>query len=84
GFYLYENGRSAGTNPEALNLIPSRQITTRPGDAWRRIRDAIIREAELARDEGVASESDIDTAVRLAMNFPKGPFELRREREAGA
>jgi 3-hydroxybutyryl-CoA dehydrogenase len=40
-----------------------------------RILGAIINEACLARDEGVATASDIDTAMRLGTNYPHGPLE---------
>lgn len=36
---------------------------------------AIINEAALAIDDNVASEDDIDTAMRLGTNFPHGPIE---------
>jgi 3-hydroxybutyryl-CoA dehydrogenase len=35
----------------------------------------IINEAYLAAEEGVASRADIDVAMRLGTNYPKGPFE---------
>jgi 3-hydroxybutyryl-CoA dehydrogenase len=35
----------------------------------------IINEAALALDEEVASAADIDTAMRLGTNYPKGPLE---------
>ncbi|MEO7333381.1 MAG: 3-hydroxyacyl-CoA dehydrogenase family protein, partial [Gemmatimonadales bacterium] len=45
----------------------------------RRIREAIAAEAILARDAGVASEADIDTALWLGAAHPEGPFAwLRR------
>jgi 3-hydroxybutyryl-CoA dehydrogenase len=40
-----------------------------------RILGAIINEACLARDEAVATASDIDTAMRLGTNYPHGPLE---------
>jgi 3-hydroxybutyryl-CoA dehydrogenase len=40
-----------------------------------RIRAAIRREAELARDAGVATAAEIDRALRLGANHPAGPFE---------
>jgi 3-hydroxybutyryl-CoA dehydrogenase len=40
---------------------------------------AVIAEAKLAAGEGVATPADIDTAIKLAMNFPRGPFEWRAE-----
>jgi 3-hydroxybutyryl-CoA dehydrogenase len=36
---------------------------------------AIINEAALAVDDGVASVADIDTAMRLGVNYPRGPLE---------
>ncbi len=36
---------------------------------------AVINEAALAVDEGVASPADIDTAMKLGTNYPKGPLE---------
>ena len=39
-----------------------------------RILGAILNEAALALDEGVASREDIDVAMRLGTNYPKGPL----------
>ena len=39
-----------------------------------RVLSAIINEAYLALGEGVASPADIDTAMRLGTNYPKGPL----------
>lgn len=75
GFYLYEAGRRAGENPRALAALP---VATLSADtAWDRLIGAVIAEAGLALDEGVAGKADIDLAIKLAMNFPKGPFEWR-------
>lgn len=77
GFYLYENGKKAGENPEAspvrIDSAPS------PESAWQAVIGAVIAEAELAHAEGVAGKADIDTAIKLAMNFPRGPFEWRKQ-----
>ncbi len=43
-----------------------------------RILDAIDGEARLAVADGVASESDIDLALRLGAGHPQGPFERPR------
>jgi 3-hydroxybutyryl-CoA dehydrogenase len=40
-----------------------------------RILGAILNEAALALDEGVATSEDIDTAMRLGTNYPRGPLE---------
>jgi 3-hydroxybutyryl-CoA dehydrogenase len=40
-----------------------------------RILVTIINEAALALDDGVATRADIDTAMRLGTNYPRGPLE---------
>lgn len=77
GFYLYEGQKQAGENPEALALLPAGSL--KPETAWGRIIGAVIAEAQLALSEGVAGKTDIDTAIKLAMNFPRGPLEWQRE-----
>jgi len=57
-------------------------VTPDPGDvspaegAVARIEAALVNEAAHLADEGGASESDIDTALKLGLNFPRGPFEI--------
>ncbi len=46
-----------------------------PGFLTNRILDAIKREALALLDEGAEPEA-VDTAVRLGLNFPMGPFQL--------
>ncbi len=78
GFYLYADGKKTGENPEA-----GLSGTAASGaEAWRALKDALIAEAARVVDEKTASPSDIDTAIKLAMNFPKGPFEWRKESTA--
>jgi 3-hydroxybutyryl-CoA dehydrogenase len=57
--------RPAGPRPEALN---AEQIAAR-------VLAVIINEAASAVEEGVASPSGIDTAMRLGTNYPSGPLE---------
>jgi 3-hydroxybutyryl-CoA dehydrogenase len=78
GFYLYESGKKAGENPEARALLAAGGGQY----AWGRLRAAIVAEAELVVSEGTAAASDVDVAIKLAMNFPKGPFEWRKESTA--
>jgi 3-hydroxybutyryl-CoA dehydrogenase len=40
-----------------------------------RILATVLNEAALALEEGVASRGDIDTAMRLGTNYPRGPLE---------
>jgi len=39
--------------------------------------DVLIEEAEKVAAEGIAGREDIDTAMKLGANLPKGPFELK-------
>ena len=40
-----------------------------------RILVALIVQAGLANERGVAEKPDIDTALKFGVNYPKGPFE---------
>lgn len=51
-------------------------VADRPGFATSRLSAMIGNEAWYMFMEGVASPSDIDRAVKLALGFPMGPFEL--------
>lgn len=51
-------------------------IEESPGYIVHRIVAPMINEATCTLLEGVASREDIDTAVRLGLNWPLGPFEL--------
>jgi 3-hydroxybutyryl-CoA dehydrogenase len=46
------------------------------GDAWivARVLSALVNEAYFALGEGVATPDDIDTAMKLGTNYPKGPI----------
>jgi 3-hydroxybutyryl-CoA dehydrogenase len=53
---------------------------TKPGTAvqnyvFSRALIAILNEAALAFDDCVATKADIDTAMRLGTNYPRGPWE---------
>ena len=77
GFYLYADGKIIGENPSATAALP--QGADRPAkDIWSNLAGAIILEAERLVSEGTAGAHDIDTAIKLAMNFPKGPFEWQK------
>ncbi|MEK6327040.1 MAG: 3-hydroxyacyl-CoA dehydrogenase NAD-binding domain-containing protein [Actinomycetota bacterium] len=46
-----------------------------PGLVLGRILCQIVNEAHFAVDEGVATPEDVDVAMRLGFNWPRGPFE---------
>jgi 3-hydroxybutyryl-CoA dehydrogenase len=81
GFYRYDNGKKTAENPMAAGLLGAGPALS-AGDIWKKLRDALISEAERVVSEGTASATDVDTAIKLAMNFPKGPFEWRKESTA--
>jgi 3-hydroxybutyryl-CoA dehydrogenase len=74
GWYRYEGGVKSGENPDAAKLFPSAGTLT-AAEIASRVMGTLSAEAALALAEGVAGKADIDTAIKLAMNFPKGPFE---------
>ena len=83
GFYRRDAGHDPVPEPLPLDLVPrlDRHPTLdRPGIV-ERIRRAIVEEAIRARDGGVASEADIDTALRLGAAHPEGPFAWRRRHD---
>src|SRR5215210_2149450 len=71
GFYDYGAGEHKETL-EAEGAQPSEDIA-------RRVISCIVNEAFLALSEGVATAEDIDQAMKLGANYPKGPFEWTEE-----
>jgi 3-hydroxybutyryl-CoA dehydrogenase len=75
GFYEYTEGRRGSVAPDF------RPTPGEPGmasaDIEADILEAIEEEARRAVDEGVASEADIDLALKLGAGHPAGPFERR-------
>ena len=69
GFYEYG---TEGQNEEGSGGEPSKDIALR-------VVSCIINEAFLALAEGVATAGDIDRAMKLGANYPKGPFEWAEE-----
>jgi 3-hydroxybutyryl-CoA dehydrogenase len=46
-----------------------------PGQVLTRLLSCLINEAAFALDDGIAAPADIDTAMRLGLNYPAGPVE---------
>ncbi len=81
GFYRYDPVHDPVAEPLPHDIArPVRSgRSLGPHEIVRRVRSAIAAEAILARDAGVASEADIDTALWLGAMHPEGPFAwLRR------
>lgn len=49
-----------------------------PGQVLGRLLACLINEAAFALDEGIATPDDIDTAMRLGLNYPAGPIAWSR------
>jgi 3-hydroxybutyryl-CoA dehydrogenase len=68
GFYDYSAEKTAEDN----DIEPSEDVSLR-------VISCIVNEAFLALSEGVATAEDIDRAMKLGANYPKGPFEWVEE-----
>jgi 3-hydroxybutyryl-CoA dehydrogenase len=73
GFYRYEAGSRT-----AVAFDDGEAGTANAADVAARIELAVIAEAWRALEDGIASEADIDTALRLGAGHPAGPFERTR------
>ena len=78
GFYRYERGRQSAGEPQPE---PPQQDLAHDARIRSGILAAIDAEALLVVAEGVASEADVDLAMRLGANHPVGPFERARAGE---
>ena len=72
GFYEYRAGRRLDPEPGEASL-PAAEAEA----IVERIVAGLVNEASFAVDEGVAAPEDVDTAMRLGLNHPRGPFEWR-------
>jgi len=54
-------------------------VADEPGFISARILAMIINEAYFAIQEKVSSEEEVDIAMKLGTNYPKGPFEWKQE-----
>ena len=68
GFYDYDGDKNAENSGEETS-----------GDVALRVISCIVNEAFLALSEGVATAADIDRAMKLGANYPRGPFEWADE-----
>lgn len=80
GFYIYEDGSIAGENPILSNIIKYLGLKkVEKSEIFREIMTPVIEEARLLASEIMASEYDIETAMKLGMGWPKGPFGYHRD-----
>ena len=79
GFHRYLDGKRLAADPAA-----SAGAGLDPDEIRERILLPLVDEAFRARAEGVATEADIDLALRLGAAHPIGPFERARELGGGS
>ena len=71
GFYDYGDGEHRPAEEDGTGDVSE--------DLALRVISCIVNEAFLTNSEGVASAEDIDKAMKLGANYPKGPFEWVEE-----
>jgi 3-hydroxybutyryl-CoA dehydrogenase len=82
GFYEYSEGARRNPDPElgidAPTLDPEALAKIDPAAAaiLPRLLAQIANEAAFALEEEIGSPADMDTAMRLGFNWPRGPLEL--------
>jgi 3-hydroxybutyryl-CoA dehydrogenase len=76
GFYEYERGRKVEARPKTTSAKTDQAILER-------VVSCLVNEAAFAVEEGVADPDDVDIAMKLGLNHPRGPFEWREELGAG-
>jgi len=80
GFFIYGEGGDKRENPVLRELLPGMGLRpAEPGETLRRVVGEMLREAHALVSEGVAEAKDVDAAARLALHWPKGPFEWEGE-----
>jgi 3-hydroxybutyryl-CoA dehydrogenase len=67
GFYEYADGKKVEVDTTVDDALRAQVLD--------RLLAQLINEACFAVEEGVAGRDDIDTAMRLGLNHPRGPFE---------
>ena len=73
GFYEYDDrGRPTDSDGGELDRALGRRVLER-------VVAQLVNEACFAAEEGVAAPAEIDAAMRLGLNHPRGPFEWGRE-----
>ncbi|MBI3548759.1 MAG: 3-hydroxybutyryl-CoA dehydrogenase [Elusimicrobia bacterium] len=79
GFYAYGENPPGTINPVLEDLVPEMgSHPMKPHDVLKTVIDAVVQEARVAVSEEVASRESVDTAMRLGMGWPKGPFEWEK------
>jgi len=85
GFLKRTTWELAGENNDIIKELSSQLgvrfsfLSDEPGFVSPRVLAMIINEAYFAKAENVSTENEIDIALKLGTNYPKGPFEWANE-----
>ena len=80
GIYIYEDGKIVGENPMLENIVKYLGLKkVSEEEIFSDIIKPIIEESRILASEIMASEYDIEKSLKLAFNWPKGPFSYSRE-----
>jgi hypothetical protein len=66
---------------KSLGFTPIETTITSCGFIFPRTIAQIVNEAFYALEDGIASDEDIDRAMKFGVNYPKGPFEWAQGKE---
>jgi 3-hydroxybutyryl-CoA dehydrogenase len=89
GYYSYDDGSRRTPDPqlgiEAPTLDPQllAQVDPAAGEVLPRLFAQIANETAFALEERIASPEDMDTAMRLGLNWPAGPLDIAATIGAG-
>jgi 3-hydroxybutyryl-CoA dehydrogenase len=75
-FVAHSHKRNSGTGELTLDPAALAEIDPAAGLILPRLLAQIANEAAFALEEAVGSPGDMDTAMRLGFNWPRGPLEL--------
>lgn len=80
GFYVYGENPPGTLNGDLEELVGrGGRKPLPPAEIVREVVGSVIDEAKLVAEDGVATPADIDTAMRLGLHWPRGPFEWESE-----
>jgi 3-hydroxybutyryl-CoA dehydrogenase len=85
GFLKRTTWELAGENSDIIKELSAQLgvrfsfLSDEPGFVSARVLAMIINEAYFAKAENVSTEHEIDIALKLGTNYPKGPFEWANE-----
>ena len=75
GFYLYEDGAIVGENPALAGMVKHLGIKHLSAEEiFSAVMGSVIEESRLLINEAMVSESDIETAIKAGLGWPKGPL----------